>query len=129
VGAIRRVAAQGEWRTNISLGGARRPCLPSPYACALAVRTAAVLGTDFVGVDLLPLDGGFVVLEANGAVEFDDVYALPGRDVYADVAAALGFRRAAADRWPSTDAASAAALMIHTPADTIVRLRPRASRL
>jgi len=42
-------------------------------------------------VDLLPIDGDrYVVLELNGAVDFDERYSLDGRDVYAEAARALG---------------------------------------
>lgn len=98
VGALERVARAGEWRTNISLGGAGRPAIPSPKAAALALTAVAAVGGDLVGVDLLPLDGGYVVLELNGAVEFDASYSLPGRDVYEDAAAALGLQPAWARR-------------------------------
>jgi [lysine-biosynthesis-protein LysW]---L-2-aminoadipate ligase len=91
VGAVVRVAAPGEWRTNISLGGSRRPTVPTADASSLAAAAAAAVGADLVGVDLLPVDGGYVVLELNGAVEFDLGYSLPGRDVYLDAARALGF--------------------------------------
>lgn len=90
VGAIERVAVAGEWRTNISLGGSIRQCMPSSTASALAVAAAAAIGADLVGVDLLPADEGFVVVELNGAVEFDSRYSLPGADVYVDAADALG---------------------------------------
>lgn len=90
VGAIERVAAAGEWRTNISLGGSKRLCVPPSTASALAVAAAAAIGADLVGVDLLPIDDGYSVIELNGAVEFDGDYSLPGADVFADVAAALG---------------------------------------
>ncbi len=89
VGAVERCAAAGEWRTNISLGGSRRPCVPSAQASALAEAAAAALGADLVGVDLLPVDDGYVIVELNAAVEFDGGYSLPGADVYADAAAAL----------------------------------------
>lgn len=90
VGAGTRVAAAGEWRTNISLGGALAPADPSPAARALAVAAAAAVGADFAGVDLAPLpDGGYVVLELNGAVEFDQRYSLDGGDVYEATARAL----------------------------------------
>lgn len=89
VGAVERVAAPGEWRTNITLGGSRRPCVPSATASALAEAAAAALGADLVGVDLLPIDDGYVIVELNAAVEFDDTYSLPGADVYADTADAL----------------------------------------
>jgi RimK family alpha-L-glutamate ligase len=71
VGAIERVAAPGEWRTNIALGGSRRPATATPEACALATDAAAAVEGDLVGVDLLPLtNGDYLMLEVNGAVEF-----------------------------------------------------------
>jgi ribosomal protein S6--L-glutamate ligase len=89
VGAERRLAAPGEWRTNISLGGSHRPAFPSSDARALALAAAAALGCDFSGADLMPHDGGYVVIEINCAVDFNSDYALPGRDVFEDTAAAL----------------------------------------
>jgi RimK family alpha-L-glutamate ligase len=86
-GAIERVSAPGEWRTNIALGGRRRRVSPSPDACGLAVAAAAAVGADLVGVDLLPLpDGGYTVLELNGAVDFTREYSLPGSNVFETVA-------------------------------------------
>jgi [lysine-biosynthesis-protein LysW]--L-2-aminoadipate ligase len=92
VGAIERAAAPGDWRTNYSLGGTRTPAVPPADATALALAAAAAIGTDLAGVDLLPCPGGFTVLELNGAADFDALYSLPGRDVFADAAAALGLR-------------------------------------
>jgi RimK family alpha-L-glutamate ligase len=84
VGAVRRIAAAGEWRTNVALGAIREPVAPPPEACALAVAAAEAIEGDLVGADLLPTpDGEFVVLELNGAVEFNDQYALDGGDVFA----------------------------------------------
>ena len=40
------------------------------------------------------MDGGFVVLELNGAVEFDELYSFPGQDVYLDAARALAIEAA-----------------------------------
>jgi glutathione synthase/RimK-type ligase-like ATP-grasp enzyme len=89
VGAVRRIAAPWEWRTNISLGGTREPVDPPEEALRLGLAAAAAIEADLVGVDLLPVHGGYVVLELNGAVEFDELYDLPGRDVYFDAAEAL----------------------------------------
>jgi RimK family alpha-L-glutamate ligase len=90
VGAARRVAAPGEWRTNVTLGGSleRIPELPRE-AASLSLAAATALEADLVGIDLLPLDGGFVVIELNGAAEFDDRYGLHGANVFAEIAAAL----------------------------------------
>ena len=90
VGAARRIAAPGEWRTNITLGARREATVPPAEACRLGVRAAAAIGADFVGVDLLPFDGSFTVIELNGAADFNSRYSFPGRDVFNDAAVALG---------------------------------------
>ena len=90
VGSVSRVAAPGEWRTNIALGGHRRPVVAPPRAQALALAAAASIRAGLVGVDLLPDGDDYTVIEINGAVDFDASYSLPGRDVFEDVAAALG---------------------------------------
>jgi RimK family alpha-L-glutamate ligase len=89
VGAVERHAAPGEWRTNVALGGVRRPAEPPLAARELALSSAAAAGAELVGIDLLPTpDGGWTVLELNGAVEFNEEYSLD-RDVYAAAADAL----------------------------------------
>jgi len=89
VGAACRIARGGEWRTNAALGAQVEPVEPPPIAEALALAAARAARVDLVGVDLLPTpNGGFVVIELNGAVEFRPLYA-PQRDVYADTVAAL----------------------------------------
>jgi RimK family alpha-L-glutamate ligase len=87
VGAVRRVAAPGEWRTNVALGAVRQKAVPPPAAAALALAAAAAVGGDLVGVDLLPVDDGWTVLEVNGAVDFTPAYA--DCDVFEAAVAAL----------------------------------------
>ena len=89
VGAACRIARNGEWRTNAALGAQVEPVEPPPTARALALAAARAARADLVGVDLLPTpNGGFLVLELNGAVDFRPVYA-PCRDVFSDAVAAL----------------------------------------
>ncbi len=88
VGAACRIARRGEWRTNAALGAQVEPVDPPPLAQALALAAAGAANLDLVGVDLLPTENSFVVLELNGAVEFRPVYARR-RDVFADAVEAL----------------------------------------
>jgi RimK family alpha-L-glutamate ligase len=91
VGAAKRIAPPGEWRTNVALGARAVPTMPPPVASQLALAAAAESGLDLVGVDLLPTGpGGFCVIELNGAVDFRPVYSFPERDVHSDTMAALG---------------------------------------
>lgn len=94
VGAAARRPKPGEWRTNVSVGGALVRAVPDGRATELALAAVAAVGGDLVGVDLLPLPGGgYTVLELNGAVDFDERYALPGTDIYAAAARALELPR------------------------------------
>jgi RimK family alpha-L-glutamate ligase len=101
IGAVRRVAAPGEWRTNVALGARREPVTPPPDACAIAVAAAAAVGGDLVGVDLLPADlGTWVVLEVNGAVDFTSSYSVDD-DVFAAASSALAVGVEAAPGFPA----------------------------
>jgi glutathione synthase/RimK-type ligase-like ATP-grasp enzyme len=60
-----------------------------PKAVAVAVAAADAVGIDLAGIDLLPLpDGGWTVLEVNGAVDFTQQYRR-GRDVFQAAVEAL----------------------------------------
>jgi glutathione synthase/RimK-type ligase-like ATP-grasp enzyme len=100
VGAARRVAAPGEWRTNVALGATIEPTAPPSVAQALALEAAAAIRGDLVGIDLLPLGDGFVVSEVNGAVDLRPAYTLGPGDIYCDAVRELvrvaHVRRAAA---------------------------------
>jgi len=106
VGAARRIAPPGEWRTNAALGASVVGASPPPVASKLALAAAGASGLDLVGVDLLPTGpGGFCVIELNGAVDFRPAYSRPDRDVFADAMAALAGSRPY--EAPDTEAAAA----------------------
>lgn len=85
--AMRRSAAPGDWRTNISLGGRPEPCQPPAAWCDLARRAAGVVGAEVAGVDLLPAsDGRVLVLEVNGVPGWRGLQAASGADVSGAVA-------------------------------------------
>jgi RimK family alpha-L-glutamate ligase len=106
VGSVRRQAAPGEWRTNVALGGKRVPFVPQPELVELALAAARASKLDLVGVDLLPGDGGWVVLELNGAADFTAEYATGG-DPFAAAIAALARTAAARAVPPAIDLAVA----------------------
>jgi len=91
IGAARRVAAEGEWRTNVALGGRSEPAAPPPLARRLALEAAKAVRGDLVGVDLLPTAAAYVVAEVNGAVDFRPSYGLGFGldDPYVDAVLAL----------------------------------------
>lgn len=65
VHAYWRIAAPGEFRSNLAAGG-RVSLAPVPAAArALAVHAAKACGWDDVGIDICRADEGFAVLEAN----------------------------------------------------------------
>ncbi|MEP7223678.1 MAG: DUF1918 domain-containing protein [Actinomycetota bacterium] len=85
VAGARRTAAPGEWRTNVTLGGTVVTAELPPGAQELAARAMKAIGIDLAGVDLLPTEQGWVVLELNGAVDFDTRYALHDIDPFAAI--------------------------------------------
>jgi RimK family alpha-L-glutamate ligase len=96
VGAARRIAAPGEWRTNVALGARIEPASPPPLARTLAIQAAAAVRADLTGVDLLPTRNGFLIVEINGAVGFRPLYALDADDIYEE--AIFQLVRAVCDR-------------------------------
>jgi RimK family alpha-L-glutamate ligase len=108
VGAVSRHAPPDEWRTNVALGARRVPVVPPPEAETLALAAAEALGGDLVGVDLLPTpEGGWTVLEVNGAADFTAAYSL-GEEVFSAA------RRALTDRAALLAAANEAAEAAHS---------------
>jgi len=105
--AIERRAPDGQWRTNVSLGGAARPFELPPSWEQLAIRAAATIGADYAGVDLLPSrDGTVFVLEVNGIPGWQGLKQATG----IDVAGAIVEHLAARVRARAAPAATAAEL-------------------
>jgi RimK family alpha-L-glutamate ligase len=55
------------WKTNVSQGARTRPLEVDGGIEAMAVSAARAVGTEYAGVDILPLEvGGYVIVEING---------------------------------------------------------------
>jgi ribosomal protein S6--L-glutamate ligase len=85
--AMRRIAAAGEWRTNISLGGRPEAFAPPTGWLELARRAAAAVGATVAGVDILPTDDGPVVLEVNAVPGWQGLQAVTEIDLADEIAA------------------------------------------
>jgi ribosomal protein S6--L-glutamate ligase len=81
VGAMRRQAKKGEFRSNIHRGGRASPVSLPPSVLGMAVKAAQVLGLGLSGVDLLESRKGYRVMEVNSSPGFEALEKATGRDI------------------------------------------------
>lgn len=67
VAAMKRQASEGEFRSNLHMGGSASIVKLSPAERALAVKAAKVIGLDVAGVDIIRSAHGPLVLEVNSS--------------------------------------------------------------
>ena len=81
VGAMRRTAREGEFRSNLHRGGAGRPTpLDESYRQA-ALSATRIVGLDVAGVDMLESSRGPLVLEVNSSPGLRGIEHATGVDV------------------------------------------------
>ncbi|MCX8204799.1 MAG: lysine biosynthesis protein LysX [Candidatus Nezhaarchaeota archaeon] len=85
VASIYRYAPEGEWRTNVAIGGRAEPCRLSSEAEELALKSSELLGVEVAGVDLMEAREGLLVNEVNPTVEFKGASQATGVDVAAAI--------------------------------------------
>jgi ribosomal protein S6--L-glutamate ligase len=71
VGAMRRVAKKGEFRSNIHRGGEGAPVTLDETYAQTAVRAAKLVGLEVCGVDMLEAHDGPRVMELNSSPGFE----------------------------------------------------------
>ncbi|HBK46873.1 MAG TPA: 30S ribosomal protein S6--L-glutamate ligase [Xanthomonadaceae bacterium] len=81
VAAMRRQAAEGDFRSNLHLGGTAEASVASEQEQQVAVRSAKALGLAVAGVDLIRSRRGPLVLEVNSTPGLEGVEAVCGVDV------------------------------------------------
>ena len=81
VAAMERVAANGEFRSNIELGGTGKRIELSAETAALAESAAQALGLDYCGVDVLETSDGGVICEVNSNAFFEGLERTTGVNV------------------------------------------------
>jgi ribosomal protein S6--L-glutamate ligase len=83
VAAMKRQAAEGEFRSNLHRGGSAKLIRLSPAERATAVNAAKVMGLNVCGVDILQASNGPVVMEVNSSPGLEGIETVTGRDVAA----------------------------------------------
>lgn len=81
VAAMKRQAAEGEFRSNLHRGGSASLVKITPEERTTAVSAAKVLGLSVAGVDLLRSARGPLVMEVNSSPGLEGIEAASGKDV------------------------------------------------
>ncbi len=98
VGAMNRYAPDGEWRTNVALGGEVENMtdeLPDEVV-TMAKRATDVVGLDYAGVDIVESADGYHILEVNPTAGFRGLFKATGRSPAPHIAR-LAIERAGGD--------------------------------
>ncbi|PNS07386.1 30S ribosomal protein S6--L-glutamate ligase [Solilutibacter silvestris] len=81
VGAMKRQAPSGDFRSNLHRGGTAEPAEPRDDEVEVAVRAAKVLGLGIAGVDLIRSRRGPLVLEVNSSPGLEGIEAATAVDI------------------------------------------------
>jgi ribosomal protein S6--L-glutamate ligase len=81
VGAMERVGAEGEFRSNLHRGGTGRKVAITPEEREAAVRAARAMGLNVAGVDLLRGREGPLVIEVNSSPGLEGIEKVTGKDI------------------------------------------------
>lgn len=81
VAAMKRQAADGEFRSNLHRGGSAMQVKLSAAERKTAIRAAKVLGLNVAGVDILQSNNGPMVLEVNSSPGLEGIEMATGLDV------------------------------------------------
>jgi ribosomal protein S6--L-glutamate ligase len=81
IASYRRIAPEGEFRSNMHRGAKGERVAPDGETLSMAVKSAAALGLDVAGVDIMTGSEGPVVLEVNASPGLKGVESVTGVDV------------------------------------------------
>ncbi len=85
IAAMKRQAAEGEFRSNLHMGGSASLVRLNPDERALAVRAAKVIGLDVAGVDIIRSAHGPLVLEVNSSPGLKGIETATGKNVAGEI--------------------------------------------
>ncbi len=81
VAAMRRIAKEGEFRSNVHLGAATEPIALSPEFERAALKAAHIMGLRVTGVDLLESSNGPQILEVNSSPGLEGIESATHKDI------------------------------------------------
>jgi ribosomal protein S6--L-glutamate ligase len=81
VGAMKRQAKEGEFRSNLHRGGTATVIKLSPEERATAIKAAKKLGLGIAGVDLLQSERGPLIMEVNSSPGLEGIEGATGEDI------------------------------------------------
>lgn len=81
VGAMKRQAPEGEFRSNLHRGGTARLIELSPEENYTAIKAAKLLGLSVCGVDMLQSDRGPLIMEVNSSPGLEGIENATGADL------------------------------------------------
>lgn len=85
VGAMKRIAKEGEFRSNLHRGGTAELIKLSKAEKETALKACKELGLTVCGVDMLPSDRGPLVLEVNSSPGLEGIEKATGKDIASKV--------------------------------------------
>ena len=80
-GTYKRIAAPGEFRANIHLGGSAEKIIVSKQIRSLAIKACKSLNLEVAGVDIINSSRGPLVLEVNSSPGLEGIETVSQRDI------------------------------------------------
>ncbi|GAB4348070.1 MAG: 30S ribosomal protein S6--L-glutamate ligase [Flammeovirgaceae bacterium] len=85
VGAMKRQAKEGEFRSNLHRGGSSTHIRLSPEEEKTAIKAAQTIGLDVAGVDMLPSKRGNLILEINSSPGLEGIENTTQHDIAGEI--------------------------------------------
>jgi ribosomal protein S6--L-glutamate ligase len=85
VGAMKRQARQGDFRSNLHRGGTSEKVNLTKEEVETALRSVKILGLNIAGVDMLKTKNGPVVLEVNASPGLEGIEGTTGIDIAGEI--------------------------------------------
>lgn len=85
VGAMKRQAKEGEFRSNLHRGGSATIIELTPEEEETAIKAAKILGLGVAGVDLLQSNSGPMIMEVNSSPGLEGIESATNKDIASEI--------------------------------------------